>query len=67
MREVIAKRLLESKTTIPHYYLGSEIFMDKIAKLREELNKEAKTKISFNDIFVMAAAHALMDVPEVNS
>jgi len=67
MRDVIAKRLLESKTTIPHYYLTSEIVMDKIIKIREELNKEAKTKISFNDIFIKAAALACVEVPEVNS
>lgn len=69
MREVIARRLLESKTTVPHYYLESEIVMDKVTALREKLNgiKDAKTKISFNDIFIKAAALALIDVPEVNS
>mmetsp|Transcript_11319 Transcript_11319/g.9710 ORF Transcript_11319/g.9710 Transcript_11319/m.9710 type:complete len:202 (+) Transcript_11319:897-1502(+) len=67
MRKVIANRLLESKTTIPHYYLTSEIVMDNLIKIRGELNKTATTKISFNDIFIKAAGLACIDIPEVNS
>jgi len=67
VREIIAKRLLESKTTIPHYYLKIEVVMDEISGMREKLNKESKSKISFNDIFIKAASLACRDVPEVNS
>jgi len=63
---------LESKTTIPHYYLETDIRMDELIKMREELIKAVSTpsnpfKISFNDVFVKAAALASIDVPEVNS
>jgi pyruvate dehydrogenase E2 component (dihydrolipoamide acetyltransferase) len=67
MRKVIALRLLESKTTIPHYYLNMKVNMDATLKLREELNKVSKVKISVNDFIVKACALALRDVPEVNS
>jgi len=76
MRKVIAVRLLESKTTIPHYYLNMKVNMDAtlkfynykiINRLREELNKVSKVKISVNDFIVKACALALRDVPEVNS
>ncbi|KRZ69998.1 Dihydrolipoyllysine-residue acetyltransferase component of pyruvate dehydrogenase complex, mitochondrial [Trichinella papuae] len=70
MRKTIARRLLESKTTIPHYYLTVEIFVDKILQLRSKLNDELKKenrKISVNDFIVKASALACKHVPEVNS
>ncbi|KAJ3287658.1 hypothetical protein HK104_008491 [Borealophlyctis nickersoniae] len=69
VRKVIASRLLESKVTIPHYYLTMEINADKILKLREVLNSQAngKFKLSVNDFVIKAASLALKDVPEVNS
>ncbi|ORX90789.1 pyruvate dehydrogenase [Basidiobolus meristosporus CBS 931.73] len=69
MRRVIAGRLSESKQTIPHYYLSSEVNMDKVLKLREVLNSQANDqyKLSVNDFVVKASAAALKDVPEVNS
>lgn len=67
VREIIAKRLLQSKTTVPHYYLETEINMDEAIKIRTVLNESSKTKISFNDLFVKAASLACVDVPEVNS
>eukprot|EP00158_Paraphelidium_tribonemae_P004085 Partr_v1_DN26559_c0_g1_i3_m3618 putative Pyruvate dehydrogenase len=69
MRQIIAARLLESKTTIPHYYLTSEITMDKVLKLREVFNKQAngQYKISVNDFVIKASAMALRQIPEVNS
>jgi pyruvate dehydrogenase E2 component (dihydrolipoamide acetyltransferase) len=67
VREIIAKRLLQSKTTVPHYYLETEINMDEAIKIRTVLNESSKTKISFNDLFVKAASLACIDVPEVNS
>ncbi|KXN73550.1 pyruvate dehydrogenase [Conidiobolus coronatus NRRL 28638] len=69
MRKVIASRLSESKQTIPHYYLTSEINMDKVLKLRAALNASGKDqyKISVNDFVVKASSIALKAVPEVNS
>eukprot|EP00842_Homolaphlyctis_polyrhiza_P006490 jgi/Hompol1/6842/HPOL_000475-RA len=69
VRKVIAARLTESKSTIPHYYLTIEIDADKILKLREALNKDGngKYKLSVNDFVIKASSLALKDVPEVNS
>jgi pyruvate dehydrogenase E2 component (dihydrolipoamide acetyltransferase) len=69
MRRVIATRLLESKTTMPHYYLTSEINMEKINKLREVLNASANNeyKLSVNDFIIKASGLALKKVPEVNA
>ncbi|KAI8823690.1 pyruvate dehydrogenase complex dihydrolipoamide acetyltransferase [Fimicolochytrium jonesii] len=69
VRKVIAGRLAESKQQIPHYYLTQEINADKIYKLREVLNSEAKGKfkLSVNDFVIRASALALKAVPEVNS
>jgi len=69
IRKVIAARLTQSKQTIPHYYLTAEINVDKLLKLRAELNNRGKGeyKLSVNDFVVKAAALALRKVPEVNS
>ncbi|KAI9099427.1 2-oxoacid dehydrogenases acyltransferase-domain-containing protein [Phlyctochytrium arcticum] len=69
VRKVIASRLTESKQSIPHYYLTSELNANKIVKLREVLNAQAngKYKLSVNDFVIKAASLALKDVPEVNS
>lgn len=69
MRKVIAKRLLESKNTIPHFYLFIECNMDKLTAAREEINagEGAENKVSVNDLVIKASAMALRDVPEANS
>lgn len=70
MRQTIARRLLESKTTIPHYYLTLEIFMGEAMKLREQLNAMAANdseKLSVNDIIIAAAARTLTKFPNVNA
>ncbi|GMR60148.1 hypothetical protein PMAYCL1PPCAC_30343, partial [Pristionchus mayeri] len=76
MRRTIAKRLTESKSTIPHYYLTSEISIDKLLEVRERLNgllskgpagQEGATKLSINDFIVKASALACLRVPEANS
>ena len=59
MRKTIAKRLSESKFSAPHFYLTCEIDMDACVQAREQLNKLAESKISYNDIIVKAAAMAL--------
>jgi len=69
IRRVIARRLSESKQTIPHYYLTVECRVDKLLKIREELNSrsDGKYKISLNDFIVKASALALRKQPVVNS
>ncbi len=70
MRGVIAKRLLESKTTIPHFYLEIEVDAEPLLALREQLNKglaDAGVKLSVNDFILKASAEALRKVPDVNA
>ncbi|KAM7292513.1 dihydrolipoyllysine-residue acetyltransferase component of pyruvate dehydrogenase complex, mitochondrial [Ixodes scapularis] len=70
MRQTIAKRLLQSKQTIPHYYLSVDINMDAVMKLREEFNKameKENIKLSVNDFVIKATALACKKVPQANS
>ncbi|CAB3986480.1 dihydrolipoyllysine-residue acetyltransferase component of pyruvate dehydrogenase complex, mitochondrial- [Paramuricea clavata] len=69
VRKVIAKRLLESKQTIPHYYLSVDIQMDDILELRKELNElgKAEYKLSVNDFIIKASALSCKQIPEANS
>ncbi len=69
IRKLIAKRLSESKFTAPHYYLIIEVDMKNSIKSRTIINKNLKEeeKISFNDIFIKAAALSLKDNPIINS
>lgn len=67
MRNVIAKRLAESKFTAPHYYLMVEINMDKAIEARKVLNSLPDTKVSFNDMVIKATALALRKHPQINS
>ncbi|KAF6208547.1 hypothetical protein GE061_017005 [Apolygus lucorum] len=70
IRGVIAKRLMESKLTIPHYYLTIDCCMDQILSLRANLNKaleNEKIKLSVNDFVIKATALASLKVKEANS
>jgi len=66
MRKVIAKRLTESKSSVPHFYASVEIELDNIMELRKKL-KEMDIKVSVNDLIIRGSALALRDVPEVNA
>ena len=70
VRKVIAKRLQQSKQTVPHYYLTVECNMDNTMKLRQEINttydKEG-VKLSVNDFIIKAAALSCKRVPACNS
>jgi pyruvate dehydrogenase E2 component (dihydrolipoamide acetyltransferase) len=66
MRRAIARRLTESKTTVPHFYLATECVVDDLLALRRQVNEAASTKVSVNDFVIMAAAAAFRDVPEAN-
>jgi pyruvate dehydrogenase E2 component (dihydrolipoamide acetyltransferase) len=72
MRSIIAKRLLESKTTIPHFYLEIEIDAKPLLDLRAQLNDslgklKTPVKLSLNDFVLKAAAEAVRRVPGVNA
>merc|ERR1712137_216749 len=69
VRKVTAARLSESKQTVPHYYLTTEMNVDKLLQTRQMLNERSqdKYKISVNDFVVKAAALAMHSVPEVNA
>jgi pyruvate dehydrogenase E2 component (dihydrolipoamide acetyltransferase) len=72
MRSVIAKRLLESKTTIPHFYLEIEVDAKPMLDLRVQLNDtlgklNPPVKLSLNDFVLKAAAEAVRRVPAVNA
>jgi len=67
IRNVIAKRLAESKFSAPHFYLTMEINMDNAINFRTQLNEVSPVKVSFNDMVVKAAALALRQHPAVNA
>ena len=69
-RRVTAERLLQSKQTVPHYYLTVECEVDNMLAMRGMINAKAKDgeyKISVNDFVIKASAAALRKVPEVNA
>lgn len=79
MRKVIARRLTESKATVPHFYLSIDVDASELVKLREQINAEIAAqapavngegqalKVSFNDLLIKACAVALVRVPECNA
>jgi pyruvate dehydrogenase E2 component (dihydrolipoamide acetyltransferase) len=67
IRNIIAKRLAESKFSAPHFYLTMEINMDNAIGFRTQLNELSPVKVSFNDLVVKAAAIALRQHPAVNA
>ncbi|USN99598.1 MAG: 2-oxo acid dehydrogenase subunit E2 [Phycisphaeraceae bacterium] len=70
MRETIARRLVESKTTIPHYQVTTSARIDSLLELREQLNSQLEpqgVKLSVNDFLVRACALAMHGHPFVNS
>jgi pyruvate dehydrogenase E2 component (dihydrolipoamide acetyltransferase) len=73
MRKVIARRLLESKQTVPHFYLTIDTQLDALLALREQINAAAPAmdgkpayKLSVNDMVIKAMAMALRAVPDAN-
>lgn len=66
MRRAIARRLTESKTTIPHFYLTLDCRMDALLALRRQIRDDGEVRVSVNDFIVRAAALTLIAVPEVN-
>jgi pyruvate dehydrogenase E2 component (dihydrolipoamide acetyltransferase) len=68
MRAAIARRMPMAKAPVPHFYVSSEVAMDRAWALREELNAlEGQPKISINDLVIRACALALMEHPGINA
>jgi pyruvate dehydrogenase E2 component (dihydrolipoamide acetyltransferase) len=69
IRKIIAKRLVEAKQTIPHFYLTVECEIDALLKAREQINKRAEGayKLSVNDFVIKACGVALTRVPSANA
>jgi pyruvate dehydrogenase E2 component (dihydrolipoamide acetyltransferase) len=66
MRKAIARRLSESKSTVPHFYLSADCRVDRLVQVRSEVNAAKGVKYSLNDWVVKAVAMALMEVPDAN-
>lgn len=66
MRKVIARRLVESKQQIPHFYLKVDCVLNSILCLRKKINDE-KTKITINDFVIKASALAMRELSAVNA
>jgi pyruvate dehydrogenase E2 component (dihydrolipoamide acetyltransferase) len=67
MRRTIATRLLESKTTIPHFYLTADVDMDAAMEFREQVAQVHGAKLSVNDLVLKACALAMRRIPEANA
>lgn len=68
MRRTIARRLVEAKTSIPHFYLSVDCELDALLALRAQVNegRDKAERISINDFVIKAAARALRKVPAAN-
>lgn len=67
MRRAIARRLTESKATVPHFYLQADCRVDALLALRAQINEGREQRISVNDLVVKAVAAAMRDVPDANA
>jgi len=69
LRQAIARRMTESKTTVPHFYVSHEFKMDAVMVLRKQLNEYLpdNEKLSVNDFIVKAVALALREFPNLNA
>ena len=69
MRKIIAQRLTESKTTVPHFYITIEVDMGATLALRAQINEQCqdRVKVTINDLVLKAAGMALAKFPRVNS
>jgi len=67
MRRTVAKRMVESKTTVPHFYLTVDCDIDPLMRVRADLAEAASTKLSVNDFVIKAAALALRRIPRANA
>jgi pyruvate dehydrogenase E2 component (dihydrolipoamide acetyltransferase) len=67
MRRAIARRLTESATTVPHFFLTADCRVDELLALRTRINERTGSKVSVNDFVLMGVAAAMADVPRANA
>lgn len=66
MRKAIARRLSESKSTVPHFYLTAPVKVDQLLELRKKFNESSTIKVSVTDLMLKITAAAYQDVPAAN-
>lgn len=66
LRRAIATRLVESKTTAPHFYLRGSAHVDRLLSMRAEINEGEEVRVSVNDLVIKAVASAMTRVPAMN-
>jgi pyruvate dehydrogenase E2 component (dihydrolipoamide acetyltransferase) len=66
MRKAIARRLTESKTTVPHFYLSAPVIANDMLNFRTKYNEWADKKVSVTDLILKSVAAAFTDVPAAN-
>ncbi len=66
IQQIIAQRMVESKTQVPHIYISLEVDMAKAMQLRQDINALGGQKVSFNDIVIKGCATALRAYPQAN-
>lgn len=66
VRRAVARRLTESKSTVPHFYVTTDCRVDELLALRKQVNEALSVKISVNDLVIKAVAAAFQDVPDAN-
>lgn len=67
MRRAIARRLTQSKATVPDFYLVARCRVDDLLALRARINEQSETRVSVNDLVIKAVAAAMREVPEANA
>lgn len=66
MRRAIARRLTESKSSVPHFYLSAPCLVDDLLTMRKKMNEWAEKKVSVTDLILKTVAAAFIDVPDAN-
>ena len=66
MRQAIARRLTESKSTVPHFYLTAPVIADDLLNMRKKINEWSQSKVSVTDLILKTVAAAFADVPDAN-
>lgn len=67
MRRAIARRLTESTTTVPHFFLTADCRVDELLELRARINSDPAQRVSVNDFVLKAVGAAMQDVPDANA
>ena len=66
IRKTVARRLTECKSTVPHFYMNTPVNVDRLFKLRINLNNQNTMKVSVTDLLLKIVAQSYIDVPDAN-